>query len=91
MRSELAVPLKTKERVIGVLHVQSEHLNAFDESDLAVLQSLSHQAAIAIENARLYDQAQREIAERARAEEEARQASRPPRRPARPRARSWPR
>jgi signal transduction histidine kinase/DNA-binding response OmpR family regulator/HAMP domain-containing protein len=76
MRSELAVPLKTKERVIGVLHVQSEQLNAFDESDLEVLQSLAHQAAIAIENARLYDQAQREITERARAEEEARQARR---------------
>ena len=76
MRSELAVPLKTKERVIGVLHVQSERLNAFDQSDLAVLQSLAHQAAIAIENAQLYDQAQREIAERGRAEEEARQARR---------------
>jgi len=58
IRSELAVPLKTKEAVIGVLHVQSDHLNAFDESDLAVLQSLAHQAAIAIENARLYEQAQ---------------------------------
>ena len=74
MQSELAVPLKTKERVIGVLHVQSDRLNAFDQSDLAVLQSLAHQAAIAIENARLYDQAQREIAERGRAEEEARRA-----------------
>jgi GAF domain-containing protein len=57
IRSELAVPLKTKEAVIGVLHVQSDHLNAFDESDQAVLQSLAHQAAIAIENARLYEQA----------------------------------
>jgi signal transduction histidine kinase/DNA-binding response OmpR family regulator len=76
MRSELAVPLKTKERVIGVLHAQSDQLNAFDESDVAVLQALAHQAAIAIENARLYDQAQQEIAERARAEEEARQARR---------------
>ncbi len=74
MQSELAVPLKTKERVIGVLHVQSDQLNAFDESDLGVLQSLAHQAAIAIENARLYDQAHQEIAERVRAEEEARQA-----------------
>jgi signal transduction histidine kinase/DNA-binding response OmpR family regulator/HAMP domain-containing protein len=74
VRSELAVPLKTKERVIGVLHVQSDHLDAFDESDLGVLQSLAHQAAIAIENARLYDQAQLEIAERARAEGEAREA-----------------
>jgi signal transduction histidine kinase/CheY-like chemotaxis protein/HAMP domain-containing protein/HPt (histidine-containing phosphotransfer) domain-containing protein len=76
VQSELAVPLKTKEGVIGVMHVQSEHLDAFDESDLGVLQSLAHQAAIAIENARLYDQAQREINERARAEEEARQARR---------------
>jgi signal transduction histidine kinase/DNA-binding response OmpR family regulator/HAMP domain-containing protein len=74
VRSELAVPLKTKEKVIGVLHVQSDHLDAFDESDLGVLQSLGHQAAIAIENARLYDQAQLEIVERARAEGEAREA-----------------
>jgi nitrate/nitrite-specific signal transduction histidine kinase len=58
IRSELAVPLKMKEAVIGVLHVQSDYLNAFDESDLAVLQSLAHQAAIAIENARLYERAQ---------------------------------
>ena len=57
-RSELAVPLKTHEAVIGVLDVQSDTLNAFDESDLAVLQSLAHQAAAAIENARLYERAQ---------------------------------
>ncbi len=76
MCSELAVPLKTKDEVIGVMHVQSDCLNAFDDSDLQVLQSLAHQAAIAIENAQLYEQAQREIAERARAEERARQARR---------------
>jgi nitrate/nitrite-specific signal transduction histidine kinase len=57
-RSELVLPLKTKETVIGVLDVQSERLNAFDELDLTVLQSLARQAAIAIENARLYQQAQ---------------------------------
>ena len=61
-KSELAVPLKTKDMVIGVLNVESEQLNAFDESDLAVLQSLAHQAAIAIENARLYEQAQQAAA-----------------------------
>jgi GAF domain-containing protein len=59
IRSELAVPLKTKEEVIGVLHVQSDRLNAFDASDLAVLQSLAHQAAIAIDNARLFRAEQR--------------------------------
>jgi signal transduction histidine kinase/HAMP domain-containing protein len=58
-RSELAVPLKTHEAVIGVLDVQSDRLNAFDDSDLGVLQTLAHQAAVAIENARLYERAQR--------------------------------
>jgi len=50
--------LKTKEAVIGVLHVQSDRRDAFDESDLEVLQSLAHQAAIAIDNARLYERSQ---------------------------------
>jgi signal transduction histidine kinase/HAMP domain-containing protein len=58
IRSELCVPLQTKDAIIGVLDVQSDQPNAFDESDLTVLQSLAHQAAIAIENARLYEQAQ---------------------------------
>jgi two-component system nitrate/nitrite sensor histidine kinase NarX len=48
-----------KGEVIGVLDVQSERLNAFDDTDLAVLQSLAHQTGTAIENARLYEQAQR--------------------------------
>ncbi len=57
-RSELAVPIKTQERVIGVLDVQSDALDAFDEIDVVVLKSLAAQAAIAIDNARLYEQAQ---------------------------------
>ena len=52
------IPLQTQSGVIGVLNVESDQLNAFDESDLAVLQSLARQAAVAIENARLYRQAQ---------------------------------
>ncbi len=59
IRSELAVPLKTKEGVLGVLHVQSDLANSFDESDLEVLQALARQAAVAIENAQLYERAQR--------------------------------
>jgi nitrate/nitrite-specific signal transduction histidine kinase len=58
-RSELAVPLKSKDTIIGVLDVQSEHRDAFDEQDLTVLQALGRQTAIAIDNARLYQQAQR--------------------------------
>jgi GAF domain-containing protein len=62
-RSELAVPLLTKTGVIGVLNVESDRLNAFDLTDVQMLQSLANQAAIAIENARLYEQAQRRMRE----------------------------
>ncbi len=58
-RSEMAVPIIVKGQVVGVLDVQSDHLNAFQESDLIVLQSLANQAAVAIDNARLYEQAQK--------------------------------
>jgi GAF domain-containing protein/ligand-binding sensor domain-containing protein len=58
-RSELAVPMKIQDKIIGVINVESERPAAFDESDLTVLQSLANQAAIAIENARLYEQAQK--------------------------------
>lgn len=57
-RSELTVPVMVKGQVIGVLDVQSDRLNAFDDTDLAVLQSLAHQLGAAIENVRLYEQAQ---------------------------------
>lgn len=57
-RSELVVPILVMGQVVGVLDVQSEHLNAFDSTDLAVLQSLAHQTGSAIENAQLYAQAQ---------------------------------
>ncbi len=56
--SELIVPIKVKDQVIGVLDAQSERIRAFDDTDLAVLQSLALQAGAAIENARLYEQAQ---------------------------------
>ncbi len=62
-RSELAVPLKVAGKVIGVLDAQSDQLNAFDESDVTVMQSLANQAAIAIENARLYESLGRQVAQ----------------------------
>ena len=54
-RSELVVPIKSKEVVIGVLDIQSERPDAFDESDVDLLRSLANQLAVAIENARLYE------------------------------------
>ena len=62
-RSELAVPLLAKAGVIGVLNVESARINAFDESDVAVMQALANQAAIAIENARLYESSNRQVAQ----------------------------
>ncbi|MDE3087999.1 MAG: GAF domain-containing protein [Chloroflexota bacterium] len=63
-RAELAVPLGAGGRVIGVLDIQSEQLDAFDQSDVSTLETLAGQLAIAIENARLYgkmeDQAHRD-------------------------------
>ncbi len=53
-RSELAVPMTVGSEVVGVLDVQSDRLDDFDETDLVVIQSLASQAAVAIQNARLY-------------------------------------
>ncbi len=67
-RSWLGVPLIARDRFIGVISPQSFKPHAFDESDLRFLEMLAAQAAVALENARLYEQAQQEIAERKRAE-----------------------
>jgi GAF domain-containing protein len=64
-RSELTVPIRAKGEIIGVLDVQSDCLNAFDESDVVVLQSLANQAAVAIENARLFAERERRLDEMA--------------------------
>ncbi|MBU0493661.1 MAG: GAF domain-containing protein [Chloroflexi bacterium] len=53
--SEVAVPLKLGERIIGVLDAQSTQAEGFDESDVALLQSLATQVTVALENARLFD------------------------------------
>lgn len=55
-RSELVVPLKVGDRVIGTLDVHNSKVDAFTQEDALVIQSLGDQIAVAIENARLYDQ-----------------------------------
>lgn len=54
--SEIALPLVVSKNIIGILDVQSEESGAFSESDIDVLETLASQVAIAIENAKLYDQ-----------------------------------
>ena len=58
-RSEAALPLRVGERLIGALDVQSRSLNAFSQADLEVLQVLSDQIAVAIENGRLFARQER--------------------------------
>ncbi len=53
-RSEVALPLKMGERVLGVLDVQSDQPNAFHPNDLLILGALSDTIARAVEGARLY-------------------------------------
>ncbi len=67
-RSELAVPLKIKDHVIGVLNVESVEVDAFSQADVRLCSILAAQTVVAIENARLYEQARMEIAERMRVE-----------------------
>jgi phosphoserine phosphatase RsbU/P len=55
VRSELVVPMLTKDRCIGVLDVESPELEAFSKRDVEILTMLASQAAVAIENARLYE------------------------------------
>jgi signal transduction histidine kinase len=57
-RSELAVPIRTGGQVVGVLDVQSPEADAFDENDVMVLETLASQLATAMENARLFTEAQ---------------------------------
>ncbi|HLA06047.1 MAG TPA: GAF domain-containing protein [Anaerolineales bacterium] len=56
-RSQLVLPLKVKELVIGALDIQSDQPNAFSEEDVSILQILADQVAIAIQNSRSSEQA----------------------------------
>lgn len=57
-RSEAAIPLMIRNKVLGILDIQSDKPQAFTMEDLDVLETLSDQVAIAIENARLLDESQ---------------------------------
>ena len=55
-KSELAVPVKMGDKVLGVLDIASIELDAFSEADLFTAQTLADQLAVAIENAHLYQE-----------------------------------
>lgn len=57
--SEMCVPLKSGGKTIGCINMESEQQNAFSEHDERLLTTLANQAAIAIENARLFEETRR--------------------------------
>ena len=61
--SEMALPLRIAGNVIGALDVQSTERNAFTDDDVEVLSTLADQISLAIQNARLFDQTQKALAE----------------------------
>jgi GAF domain-containing protein/CHASE3 domain sensor protein len=56
--SEMALPLASRGQVIGALDVQSVEAGAFSDEDIAVLQTMADQIAVAIDNAHLFTEAQ---------------------------------
>ena len=72
-QSLIAVPMSYRDRVLGVLSVQSYTAEQFDESHVSLLMSFANQVAVAIVNARLYEelehnrsQLEQRVAERTR-------------------------
>ncbi len=62
-RSELALPIIARDEVLGAMTIQSEQPNAFDENDIAVLESVADSLAIALENDRLFQETRHSLEE----------------------------
>ncbi len=60
--SEVAIPIKSAERVIGVLNVASAQPNKFVRDDVRMFEAIADQLAVAIENAKLFTRAQERLA-----------------------------
>ena len=54
VRTELAVPMTARGKLVGVIDLQSTRVNAYNEYDRALLRLIAARVAIAIDNARLY-------------------------------------
>ncbi len=59
VRTEMAVPMIARQRLVGVIDVQSTRLNAYTEYDRALLRLIASRVAVAIDNARFYRRVER--------------------------------
>ncbi|NWG32860.1 MAG: PAS domain S-box protein [Chloroflexi bacterium] len=64
MKSGLYVPIRIFDQTIGCINVESEKENAFTEEDERLLSTIAVQAAVALDNARLFEELQSELSER---------------------------
>ncbi len=62
-RSEMTLPLRVSEEIIGALDVQSTQPDAFNQEDIQVLSTLAEQVSIAIENARQHEETRKALVE----------------------------
>ncbi len=62
-RAELGIPLKIGSRMIGALDIHAKEVDSFHAEDVAVLETLADQIAVAFDNANSYDLAQKAVAE----------------------------
>ncbi|HXW01483.1 MAG TPA: GAF domain-containing protein, partial [Anaerolineae bacterium] len=67
--SEIAVPIILDEQIVGVLDVQSDQIAGLDEGDVNLLRSLANEVALAIRNARLFDEVNTALADAYKAQE----------------------
>jgi GAF domain-containing protein len=74
-RSELAVPVQIEGRLLGVINVESREVDAYSHADAQLLSTLASQAALALENARLYGRERRRVEEMAAVNRVARRVS----------------
>jgi len=63
LASHASVPLMSKDRVVGVMNVASEHYRPFSSQDLELLTAIGRQVGVAIENARLFEDTREKSAE----------------------------
>ncbi len=66
--SWIGVPMLSRDRLVGVISVQTYREHHYDAEDLQLAATIADQVAVAVENARLYEEARQELAVRQRAE-----------------------